>query len=365
MNLRLAWENIRILTSGETAHHKTNFNMSMHPENGKLASNAKENMSVFGMHFHKVLNNHRSVNSTVLDLIKHKSCLTAIYTPITFREVKEAINKLKKRKSLGLNGIPLEALKVMGNTLRCTVHCHVSDFFEGRVHHEGWHKCQCVPAPKKSNLSDPNKWRGIMLMDICSKVFSLVMTAQAFTLLDNHGTRFQFGGTLEIGCRDGLFMLKALLIAQHNHDLPSYVSFVDLVKAYDTVHHALLIDILCHYSAPPKITTSIETIYRNNTCILKIKNKVAEIPQSVGFCQGDNMVPVLFLFLMTAFAETLEIVWKQQEIPVLRVMTATSNNLTNRKICSHTPAMFQSNKLTAYEIFQCLYMDDRAFPFRT
>jgi hypothetical protein len=192
------------------------------------------------------------------------------------------------------------------------VHRHVCDFFEGRVDHEGWHQSQCIPVPKRGDLSDPNKWHGIMLMDMCSKVFSSVMTTRAFSLLDKHGTWFQFGGTPEIGCRDGLFTLKALLNARHNHDLASYVGFVDLVKAYDTANHALLVDILRKYGAPPKFATAIETIYRNNTCVLKIENEITEIPQIVGVRQGDNMAPVLFLFLMTAFAETLEIVWKDQ-----------------------------------------------------
>jgi hypothetical protein len=118
------------------------------------------------------------------------------------------------------------------------------------------------------------------------------------------------------------------------------VGFVDLVKAYDTANHKLLFDILRHYGAPPKFTTAIENIYRNNTCILKIEKEVTEISQSVGVRQGDNMAPVLFLFLMTAFAETLEIVWKQQDIPVLSVMTAAGDDLIDGKICSHTPAMF-------------------------
>ena len=69
-----------------------------------------------------------------------------------------------------------------------------------------------------------------MLMDMCSKVFSSVMKVRAYTLLDKHGTRFQFGGTPGVGCRDGLFTLKALLNARHNHDLASYVGFVDLVS---------------------------------------------------------------------------------------------------------------------------------------
>ncbi len=148
MDPHLAWENIRILTGGKKAHHKINLNMLMHLESGELASNAKENMSVFGPHFTKVLNNHRPVEYSMLDLIEQKLCLTFIYTPITFSEVKQAINKLKKGKSPGLNGIPPEALKAMNSTSCCTIHCHVSVFFEGKVDHEGWHKSQCIPVPK-------------------------------------------------------------------------------------------------------------------------------------------------------------------------------------------------------------------------
>jgi hypothetical protein len=76
------------------------------------------------------------------------------------------------------------------------------------------------------------------------------------------------------------------------------------------------------------------------------------------------MAPVLFLFLMTAFAETLEIVWKERD-PILCLMTTANEHLAEGKICSHTPAMFKSKKLTAYEILQCLYVDDGAFPFGT
>ena len=81
INPQLAWENIRLLTDG-AAHHKTNINMAMKLDNGKLASSAKENMSVFSMHFHKVLNTQRPVDDTVLDLIQQKLCLTTIDTPI-------------------------------------------------------------------------------------------------------------------------------------------------------------------------------------------------------------------------------------------------------------------------------------------
>ena len=46
-------------------------------------------------------------------------------------------------------------------------------------------------------------------------------------------------------------------------------------------------------------------------------------------------------------------------------MMANGDNMIDGKICSHTPTMFKSTKLTAYDILQCLYVDDGAFPFDT
>ncbi len=88
---------------------------------------------------------------------------------------------------------------------------------------------------------------------------------------------------------------------------------------------------LKHYGAPPKFVAAIQMIYTNNICMLKIEKEIAEFPQSVGVRQGDNMAPVLFLFLMMAFEETLKTVWRQQEIPILSVMTARDDNLIDGK----------------------------------
>jgi hypothetical protein len=91
-----------------------------------------------------------------------------------------------------------------------------------------------------------------------------------------------------------------------NYNLPSYVAFVNLVKAYDTANHDLLLDILKKYGAPPLFVSAVEQIYQDLVVVMKFKNGVVELPQSVGIQQGDNIAPVLFLLLMSAFAETLE-----------------------------------------------------------
>jgi hypothetical protein len=287
---------IRLLTGGTTVHHKKKVQMAMKMANGKLAANSKENMAVFGPHFDRVFNNQHPVDQTILNHIAQFPTLHDINSPITFNEVNATINKLKNGKSPGLNGIPPKVYKAMNTETQQRVHEYVAAFFEGDADYDGLHESQCVPVPKSGNLSNPNKWCGIMLMDVCSKIFSLVMNGRAFHLLELHGTRFQFGGTPTLGCQDGLFMLKTLLNAHKNHNLPSFVSFVDLVKAYDTANHDLLLKVLEKYGAPPKFIAAAKTMCTNLKVVLKIDKEICNIVQSIGICQGNNMAPVLFLF---------------------------------------------------------------------
>ena len=90
-------------------------------------------------------------------------------------------------------------------------------------------------------------------MDLQSKIFSCMMNVRAFKILDMHGTKWQFWSTPKPKTRvNGLFTLKTLLSMQKNHNLQTHVCFVDLVKAYDTANHKLLVKVLEKYGAPPK-----------------------------------------------------------------------------------------------------------------
>jgi hypothetical protein len=116
---------------------------------------------------------------------------------------------------------------------------------------------------------------------------------------------------------------------------------------------------------PPKFVAAIKTIYTDLKVVLKIDKKIKEIPQSGGVQQGNNMAPVLFLFLMSVAAEMLESAWKQAGIKVLTVAHTPDNKLDTGYAQGHTPRMYSLCKLTAYEIYQLLYVNNGAFPFPT
>jgi hypothetical protein len=60
------------------------------------------------------------------------------------------------------------------------------------------------------------------------------------------------------------------------------VAFVGLVKAYDTVNHDFLLEVLKKYGVPPKFVATIKTMYTDLKVVLKIDKEIQEILQSVG-----------------------------------------------------------------------------------
>ena len=153
MDPRLAWEHICLFTKGKAAHHGKKTTMAMHLPDGSRASNASENMSVSP----QVYSNHWDTNQTILDQVPPCRTLWKLNDPITWDEFCKAVKKLKNTKAPGLTGVPPEAFKAMSPANLRHVYNHVNYFFLGDADYELWHCSQCVPVPKRGDLSDPNK----------------------------------------------------------------------------------------------------------------------------------------------------------------------------------------------------------------
>ncbi|KAL7523096.1 hypothetical protein ACHAXR_000023, partial [Thalassiosira sp. AJA248-18] len=135
-------------------------------------------------HFQRVFNDHRPVDLGALDLIKQRSTMWSLNDPISLTEFDQAVKKLKNGKAPGLNGVPPEDFKAMNQDCRMHIFGYIKDFWEGDADYESWHRSQCGPVPKSGDLSNPNMWRGVMLMDVCSKILSIIMNERAFKILE-------------------------------------------------------------------------------------------------------------------------------------------------------------------------------------
>ena len=95
--------------------------------------------------------------------------------------------KLTNDKAPGLNGIPPNAFKVMKAEKLLHLFDFILEFWEDRLDFLEWHEGQVVLVPKSGDVSDPNKWRGVNLMDIGAKVFISMMCKRLFKMIKSHG----------------------------------------------------------------------------------------------------------------------------------------------------------------------------------
>ena len=116
-NTKEAWESVRVLFGEDTSHYASPTVIHMRIPSEELATTDAENASVFGPHFHRVFNNHRRIDWTVLEKIKHIEVTDELDHTISWDEIKKATTKLANYKAPGLNGVPHNETKALDDTI--------------------------------------------------------------------------------------------------------------------------------------------------------------------------------------------------------------------------------------------------------
>ena len=62
-------------------------------------------------------------------------------------------------------------------------------FWNEETDFDEWHEGQVIPIPKSGDLIDPNKWRGVTLMELGSKIFRSILCTQLFHIIKEHGVK--------------------------------------------------------------------------------------------------------------------------------------------------------------------------------
>jgi hypothetical protein len=304
-----AWAAVRELEAGLDGHHSKQSDMKMKMEDGSFAVSDKDNADIMGSHFKKVFNNHKPIDLSVLEELEQKPILDELgFTP-TEGEIRAALRKIANGKSPGESGITPEALKGLdGYNFSILADFLTAYWNDPMIDYEDWHRnllCALQKPGKGKDYSSPDSWRGICLAEIPAKIQSSIISTRLLNHLEKVGIETQYGCVPGKGCADALFSIKTALQTRKQHGKDTWAAFIDLVKAFDTADHELLFLILKKYGVPETLVSVIAKMYKDAVVILKVGEESREVPYKVGVKQGDNMAPVLFIYLMNAFAETL------------------------------------------------------------
>ena len=101
-------------------------------------------------------------------------------------------------------------------------------------------------------------------MSIAGKVYSKMLRT------------FQPGFRKGKNCLKQIHILRRLLEAYHQHQLPLLATFEDFSKAFDSFDRKALFEILSHYGIPCKITDAITAMYTNSSSRVRLGNHLSK-----------------------------------------------------------------------------------------
>lgn len=351
------WEAIKTLKKG-LGNTKPAVVIKMQKSDGSQCTTDKESAKVFEAHFVKLYNTtplEVPFEQEMVDKIAQRTIRPELGAPPSRETIVRHVKATKIGKAPGENGIPAEVYKALitdDGTLGILEEI-VTDFWASEEAHEDWLTGRLKVLPKKGNLKDPNNWRGIMLLDIGAKIVASIISERLQDLLEEVGMECQNGFSRLRGCADAGYTLKAALQKLREHQQDSWVVFVDLAKAFDTVNRKALFQILRKFGVPKKLASLIEQLHTGVTVKLTVGDADVTFPAEIGVKQGDNMAPILFLFYMQAATEAMERDW-----PVHKPQFKTKMDgiLTGRRF---------TTRGLIFDFWASLYADDGGFLFES
>ena len=298
MNPVSAWEAMYRLIAGFTGHHKKAKEMvNMIMADGSTAKSDEENAQAIQDHFQKEVFDRASVfDQQAINDLHQREVDTELGGLPTIEEFERAVKRAKPRKAPGENGIPAEAYKNMTEDNLLFLHEKLLQLWKDPSYiPPGWRVCVLKLLPKKGDLRLPKNWRPISLLDVLMKIMSSIIATRLDKYLSEKvGIQEQSGFSSGRGCADCTMSLKIVLQNLSAVGQETFVLFVDLVKAFDSVNRDMLWQILAKFGVPESLIGVIREMYTDVQIKCDVNGVVFTFALKSGVKQGDNLVVAIY-----------------------------------------------------------------------
>jgi hypothetical protein len=235
-------------------------------------------------------------------------CFSALDFKITEQEVRNALGKLKRRKSPRYDLIIGEMLRIGTDTLLTPLTKLFNKIFVSKQYPDEWNRGIIVPIHKKGSKLDPNNYRGITLNSVLAKTYSIVLCSrlESFLLENNIIYETQIGFKKKAQIADHIFVLQAL-VEKYANKKKLYMCFIDFEKAYDSVWREALLYKLLKNGVRGLFYSQIKAMLNNVKVCVRQNNKISDFfASNKGVKQGEVLSPLLFNLFINDINDVLD-----------------------------------------------------------
>ena len=220
-------------------------------------------------------------------------------------EVHFIVEKSKNGKGVGPDLLPYECMKNENSKNILTL--LFEKIFRTCLAPTLWLRSLIKPLPKGSHLDPrlPVNFRSISLISTIGKLFTGIINRRISTFLESNNILVdeQNGFRAKRSCEDHIFALSSVLNYAKSKNQDTFSCFVDFMKAFDSVHHNLLLYKLHEIGIKGTMYNMIKAMYTGATAAVQIKNFTTNwFPIKTGIRQGDSLSPTLFAIFINDLA---------------------------------------------------------------
>ncbi len=259
-------------------------------EAGVLQLSPDEIMKVWQRHYERLCADQSGMSSGPearahwSGVIPDNQCAGALVCEaLTWTEAREAIRSMARGKAPGPSGIPVELFQAAcGQTdagdapvsaLAKLVLEVLRRLVMGAEIPESMRLSHVVPIPKKGDLTNVDNYRGISLMDSLLKIGATIVKLRLMKAADQHGWIRPEQAGFRVGeeCAGQIATLLEVCQRRAIENKPTYLAFLDLKKAYDSVSHEALFRILEARGVGGALLRFLRALYADSQLAVKLR----------------------------------------------------------------------------------------------